>query len=82
MRFMGFSREKDALPKVIPAKNWKSLLVQWKDEAEALGSGFASGEARVDPKKDLTTCRFCALQTLCRVYEKINVLAETDEAGE
>jgi hypothetical protein len=24
------------------------------------------------------TCRYCGLETLCRVYEKINVLAEEE----
>jgi ATP-dependent helicase/nuclease subunit B len=82
MRFMGFSREKDAIPKVIPAKNWKSLLGEWKKEAESLGAAFAAGEARVDPKRELQTCRYCALQTLCRVYEKVNVLSEAEEGEE
>ena len=85
MRFMGFSRGKDALPKVIPAKNWTSLLQSWKEEAESLGKGFASGAAQVDPKRGLAvTCRFCDLHTLCRVYEKVNVLAEDEpeEEGE
>ena len=41
---------------------------------------FASGDARVDPKKLLQTCRYCDLQTLCRVYERVNAL--TDEEGD
>ena len=82
MRFMGFSREKDALPRVLQAKNWKSLLEGWKSEAEALGTAFAAGEAAVDPKRELQTCRYCALHTLCRVYEKVNVLSEGPEEGE
>jgi len=81
MRFMGFSREKNALPRVLQAKNWKSLLQEWGTEAEALGTAFAAGEAAVDPKRELLTCRYCALHTLCRVYEKVNVLSEGPEAG-
>ena len=34
---------------------------------------------RVDPKDDLKTCRRCDLQTLCRVYEKFNVLEEVED---
>jgi probable DNA repair protein len=79
MRYMGFSRDKEFLPKVIPAKNWPALLAGWKDEAEALGTAFAAGEARVDPKKEFATCRLCDLQTLCRVFEKVNPLKEEDE---
>ncbi len=74
MRFMGFSKDKDALPGVNQAKSWPELLAAWKREAESLGAAFAAGEARVDPKNDLGTCRLCDLQTLCRVYEKYSAL--------
>jgi probable DNA repair protein len=78
MRMMGYSRDDKALPRVQKAKAWQPLLREWKNEAESLGSAFARGEASVDPKKDLMTCRYCGLETLCRVYEKINVLAEEE----
>jgi probable DNA repair protein len=78
MRFMGYSRDDKAIPKVQKAKAWQPLLRDWKAEAERLGQSFAAGEAGVDPKKDLITCRYCGLETLCRVYEKINVLAEEE----
>jgi RecB family exonuclease len=79
MRFVGLSRDDKALPKVPKAKDgWQPLLRDWKKEAERLGQSFAGGEAGVDPKKDLVTCRYCGLETLCRVYEKINVLAEEE----
>src|SRR6266850_1667072 len=79
MRYMGFSREKNVIPKVQQAKNWDALVEGWEKELEALGSGFASGDARVDPKKLLQTCRYCDLQTLCRVYERVNALKEDEE---
>jgi ATP-dependent helicase/nuclease subunit B len=79
MRFMGFSRDDALIAGVKGAKAWEPLMQAWRDEAQALGTAFAAGEARVDPKRDLVTCRHCALQTLCRVYEKINVLAEVEE---
>lgn len=78
MRFMGFSRDDKAIPKVQKAKAWQPLMQAWKNEAESLGASFAGGDAGVDPKKDLMTCRYCGLETLCRVYEKINVLAEEE----
>jgi probable DNA repair protein len=83
MRYMGFSRRKDLIPDVKPAKDWDSLVAGWKKELDALGSGFASGDARVDPKKLLHTCRTCDLQPLCRVYERVNALegAEQDADG-
>jgi ATP-dependent helicase/nuclease subunit B len=78
MRFIGYSRDDNAIPEVRKAKAWQPLLQAWKKEAESLGSAFARGEAGVDPKKELMTCRYCGLETLCRVYEKINVLAEEE----
>ncbi|HZM34976.1 MAG TPA: PD-(D/E)XK nuclease family protein [Burkholderiales bacterium] len=72
MKFLGYSKEKDVLPEVKAAKSWSDLLAEWKREAESLGAAFAAGDARVDPKNDLETCRLCDLQTLCRVYEKFS----------
>jgi len=76
MKFSGFSREKDLVPGVNAAQAWEPLLQSWKKEAESLGAAFAAGEARVDPKEALKTCRKCDLQTLCRVYEKFSALDE------
>ena len=71
MRFVGYSRAPGLLPNIsTPRNEWKALLDQWKKDAEALGKAFVSGDARVDPKEELKTCRRCDLQTLCRVYEK------------
>ena len=82
MRYMGFSRGKDLIPEVKLAKDWSALLAGWKKELEALGSGFAAGDARVDPKKLLATCRDCDLQPLCRVYERVNALGDEGEESE
>jgi ATP-dependent helicase/nuclease subunit B len=79
MRFVGLARDDKALPKVRkPEKGWQPMLAEWKKEAERLGQSFAGGDALVSPKRDLLTCRYCGLETLCRVYEKINVLAEEE----
>lgn len=82
MRFMGFSQDQDALPGVQRAKDWTALLAGWKQEIEFLGASFAAGDARVDPKQKLTTCRYCDLQTLCRVYERVNALVSGEEAAD
>jgi len=82
MRYMGFSKGKDVIPEVRQAKDWDGLVEGWKKELDTLGKGFASGDARVDPKKLLQTCRYCDLQPLCRVYEKVNALAEGVEDGD
>ena len=82
MRFSGFSYEKKVMPQVKQAQSWQSLVEGWKKELEALARGFAAGDARVDPKRALKTCRNCDLQPLCRVYERVNALAEGEEEGE
>ena len=79
MRYMGFSEREDLVPGVKRAKDWKALLEGWKKEIEALGQGFAAGDARVDPKKLLATCRYCDLQPLCRVYERLDALGDEGE---
>jgi probable DNA repair protein len=82
MKFFGFSRADKLLPNVRIYRDWPGLIAQWRKEADSLGAAFAAGEAPVDPKRDLKTCLRCDLQTLCRVYEKFNVLEEIeDEEG-
>lgn len=80
MRYMGFSRQKDVIPKVQQAQDWDALLNGWRQETESLGKGFAGGDARVDPKNYPATCRYCDLQPLCRVHERIPAI-EADEDG-
>jgi len=74
MKFMGYSQGEHLLPKVQIYRDWKKLLAQWKEDAEALATSFAAGDAQVDPKDELKTCRRCDLQTLCRVYAKFSGL--------
>ena len=80
MRFMGYARAKEALPKLTHYPTWDGLLAGWKDSLEKLAGGYAGGDARVDPKKGLATCRNCDLQPLCRVHERFSALEE--EEGE
>jgi ATP-dependent helicase/nuclease subunit B len=74
MRFMGYSKTERTLPRVEVYRDWQKLLDTWKRDAEALGKSFATGEAPVDPKEGLKTCRMCELHTLCRVFEKISAV--------
>ena len=72
MKFMGYSRAEQLLPNVQIYRDWPTLLAQWQKDAEALAGAFAEGDAHVDPKEGLKTCRRCDLHTLCRVYEKFS----------
>ena len=79
MRFMGFTREADVLPKARAAESWQGLLAGWRRELDVLGREFAQGVACVDPKRGLKTCRHCDLQPLCRVHERIAALEDEDD---
>lgn len=82
MRFMGYAKAPDAIPKLQRYDNWDSLLRGWRLEVDTLAQGFAYGDARVGPKNGLSTCARCDLQTLCRIYEKVSPLStEEEEAG-
>jgi probable DNA repair protein len=74
MKYIGVSRDANTLPNVKPVRDWDGLFALWRKEVEPLAAAFAAGDARVDPKNELATCRLFELQTLCRVYEKLNVL--------
>jgi len=87
MGFAGLARDRAALPNVPTVDkhrkakaegSWTQLLARWREEVDALGENFASGDARIDPKRALATCRRCDLRTLCRVHERLGALAEGD----
>ena len=48
---------------------WQQQLDKWQVTLENLADAFYNGNAEVDPKHSLQTCRYCHLQTLCRIYE-------------
>jgi len=79
MRYMGLTREADLLPQVKPAESWNGLVDGWRRELDVLGREFAQGVARVDPKRELKTCRHCDLQPLCRVHERFSAREDEDE---
>ena len=78
MAFKGFARGEGLLPKVGAvgkgaAKNysrWPDLLAALRGELDAIGRGFAAGDARVDPKKGRDTCGMCDQQMACRIAER------------
>jgi len=90
--FKGISREANLIPGVytVPdhftakkfAGSWEDLLATWRREIDRLGENFASGDAKVDPKRALATCERCDLKPLCRVHERLGALAEDEEGDE
>ncbi len=90
--FKGVARENDLLPgvKTISEQrsamaahydSWETLLAGWRIELDELGSGFAAGDARVDPKRGDDTCKFCDLHALCRINERSAELYLKEEKG-
>jgi probable DNA repair protein len=90
--FKGIARANDLLPgvKTITEQrsamaehydSWETLLAGWRIELDELGSGFASGDARVDPKRGDETCKFCDLHALCRINERAAELYLKEEKG-
>jgi RecB family exonuclease len=95
MKFKGISREKGLIPgvgtlseqlsKAAKAyRSWDELLSGWRRELEGLGREFASGEARVDPKdkRKLSTCLYCDVKPLCRIYERHGAPTADEGGGE
>ncbi len=86
--FAGIAREEGLLPGVPTvekhatarklAASWRELLDGWREETAKVAAGFAAGEAQVDPKRPLATCRHCDLASLCRVHERFGPLAGED----
>lgn len=78
MAFKGFARDEGLLPKVGAVgkgqakryASWPVLLQALRGELDAIGRGFASGDARVDPKKGGATCGTCDQQMACRIAER------------
>ena len=92
-RFRGLARKDKLIPGVDTLEetrakgakaypSWRSLVEGWRKELDALGSAFAAGDARVDPKEKakLKTCRICDVQSLCRIYERFGAPID-DEGG-
>jgi len=52
-----------------PAPDWQAQLQAWGEVIDRLMGDFESGDARVNPKKGLETCKKCHLKPFCRIDE-------------
>jgi ATP-dependent helicase/DNAse subunit B len=52
---------------------WEGLIPYWREQLSALAEDYQNGYAVPDPKKGLATCRYCELETLCRVNATSNL---------
>ena len=79
-KFRGISRVAEPIPNVCTIdkdragkklyQNWDHLVGGWRVALDAIGRGFAEGDARVDPKRGPATCENCDQQMFCRIAEK------------
>lgn len=85
--FIGLSVDENILPEVTTLRatkytsdlaDWKTLFKEWNDMLNQLAVNFREGDARVDPK-NATTCQYCDLHALCRIYEETTESTESTE---
>ncbi|HEX5226514.1 MAG TPA: PD-(D/E)XK nuclease family protein [Bryobacteraceae bacterium] len=73
LRFRGVAQSDVSLPSMkemtVDAPSFDAQLVEWRRVLERLAEEFRAGDARVDPKHAITTCRTCGLRGLCRIRE-------------
>ena len=70
--------EKHRSPAAKRYRDWEALLEGWRGELDAIGRGFAAGDARVDPRRR-DVCKICDQPMLCRIAEKAPFGAVSDE---
>ena len=71
-RFSGLVEEKGLAPgnqSLTFKGDWDALLAQWKTSLHALAAEIMQGHAAVDPVDPVRSCRYCGLQSLCRIDE-------------
>lgn len=49
--------------------DWAQLATDFTSKVESFADQFKSGVANVDPANGTLTCRYCALESLCRIGE-------------
>ena len=82
--FTGIARTDNLLPNVRTIdknrarlargyRNWDDLVGKWRIALEAIGAGYARGDASVVPREGPATCKLCDQHTFCRVSERLPV---------
>lgn len=82
LKWAGISHEDLSIPgikslsqlKNADATLWQEQVGLWKRNLTQLADQFYNGHAEVDPKNPKTTCTYCQLKSLCRIYETHHAL--------
>jgi len=59
-------------------ESWQDLFRDWKAGLNSLADDFMAGRAAVDPRAP-NVCRYCHLQSLCRIDERVMLREAGDE---
>jgi probable DNA repair protein len=71
VKFNGLTAQAAQLPGVkASATEWPELIEQWKSALTSLADEFSEGEAKKKKKNFPTTCAYCHLASVCRIYER------------
>ncbi len=81
LQFYGQAEDAGLLPrvKVDETQSWQQRLTEWQTVLQRLALEFRTGKANVDPV--ISACRYCDLASLCRIYERTEVLDAEAYAG-
>jgi probable DNA repair protein len=72
IKFSGLTSSEGILPGVRAATGDAALehrVYEWRQVLETLAADFRSGKAAASPKNRIQSCRYCGLDSLCRISE-------------
>ena len=75
----GYGLKENNFSKITDCQTWDHLLAYWQNNLTRLADNFISGHMEVDPIKAGDTCRYCNLDTFCRIREKTNVVTNEED---
>ena len=85
-QYTGFAEHKDIADKIsLPAENrqtkdWQQQIQEWHDVLHKLADDFLAGKAEVNPI-DESICKYCELESVCRINQLRAASGESAEAG-
>lgn len=87
--FKGIAKTQDVIPdihhdvykKYTASTNWDDQMKLWGKNLIAISQNFTAGKLNVDPVDVKTTCKYCGLQSLCKIGEKVVFEVEAGSDG-
>ena len=87
--FKGIAKTQDLIPdihhdvykKYTSTTSWEDQMKLWEENLNALSKNFTAGKLNVDPVDIKTTCKYCGLQSLCKIGEQAVIRIEDNSDG-